>query len=366
MVFAGALRFYLAQATEQFALDFQRQNLFEINSIDTLKLTARLNALADSLNWVCIEASHGGRNFFERRNGQCETGLIKQRADIFVPQADDLRITFTLRLPQALEVGALLFFTLQGLLLITLISVSKNEERRLVKAEKALVDLATQTAHDLRSPLSALQLLSGQLKGETSELGGQFKTIAQRIERIAEDLVATAKSVGGFRAVKTQPNPMTSVADLKRIIDTIVSEKKLNYSESARLRIEAITPQVSAYGQIDSTELARALSNLVENSFEAIVSRGGFVRILLEEAGSEWHLLVIDNGPGIPGEILGEIGNRGATFGKGEGAQGGLGLGLFHAKSTLERAGGRLEIRSRPNEGTTIRLCIPASRSLTV
>ncbi len=365
LVLAGALRFYLTHSAEQFAQDFQRQNLFEINSIDTLKLTARLNALADSMNWVCIEASHGERYFFERRNASCETGLIKQRADIHVPQADDLKIAFTVRLPQALEFGAILFFILQGGLLVTLITVAKREERQLLKAEKALVDLATQTAHDLRSPLSALQLLTTQLQSEKGETIQQFKTIAQRIEKIAEGLVKTAKSARWAQYKEPLEEPASRLCDLVESINSVVAEKRLTHGSTDQVHLEVASAAPSAAALIDPTELARALSNLIQNSFEALGAGGGVVRVLLERQGSEWIISVIDNGPGIPSEILSQLGTKGASFGKDSGQGSGLGIGLYHAKNTLESAGGRLEIRSRPFEGTTIRLCIPASPTLT-
>ena len=63
-----------------------------------------------------------------------------------------------------------------------------------------------------------------------------------------------------------------------------------------------------------------------------------------------------DNGKGIPPDILTKLGNRGETHGK----AGGSGLGLYHARTTVESWGGRLRIESEVGKGTTVLVTLPA------
>ena len=68
---------------------------------------------------------------------------------------------------------------------------------------------------------------------------------------------------------------------------------------------------------------------------------------------------VQDNGKGIPPEILSKLAQRGNTFGK----EGGSGLGLYHAKTTVENLGGEFKIESEMNHGTTVTLLLPKEKA---
>jgi hypothetical protein len=65
-----------------------------------------------------------------------------------------------------------------------------------------------------------------------------------------------------------------------------------------------------------------------------------------------------DNGKGIPPEILARLGERGVTHGK-EGTQSGSGIGVYHARETVENAGGKFSIQSQVGIGTMITLTMP-------
>jgi hypothetical protein len=73
--------------------------------------------------------------------------------------------------------------------------------------------------------------------------------------------------------------------------------------------------------------------------------------------GSQVLILIGDNGHGIPKEVLAKLGVRGGTYGKSEGN----GMGLYHARTSLERWGGSLGVESEPGNGTEITLRLPRS-----
>lgn len=72
--------------------------------------------------------------------------------------------------------------------------------------------------------------------------------------------------------------------------------------------------------------------------------------------GEHARIQVIDEGPGVPPEILPRIFERHTTS-KTQG--GGLGLGLFLAKRIAELRGGELSVESKPGEGARFTLCLP-------
>ena len=69
---------------------------------------------------------------------------------------------------------------------------------------------------------------------------------------------------------------------------------------------------------------------------------------------------VKDNGKGIPPEVLAKLGQKGETYGK----AGGNGLGLYHARTTIEGWGGSFKIESVPGKGTAVLITLPRTADL--
>ena len=106
--------------------------------------------------------------------------------------------------------------------------------------------------------------------------------------------------------------------------------------------------------EVQAAELKRALSNIIDNAVEAIKGAGK-VTVRIATEGSQIIRSVSDQGEGIPDELQSRIGERGFTHGK----PAGNGLGLYHARQTVESAGGALGIRSALGVGTTIDIRLP-------
>lgn len=86
------------------------------------------------------------------------------------------------------------------------------------------------------------------------------------------------------------------------------------------------------------------LSNIINNAVEAFADSCGNVEVALLSIGDEVQLIVKDNGRGIPPEVLKKIGEKGVTHGK-EGTTSGSGLGVYHARKTIESCDGVFEIK---------------------
>ncbi len=116
--------------------------------------------------------------------------------------------------------------------------------------------------------------------------------------------------------------------------------------------------------EIDSSSIQRVLVNLLSNASEAMVGKGDtpvstptenpkiIVLTQRSERGVELH--VIDNGPGIPADLLEKV--REPLFTT---KNFGVGLGLAAVDKVLQQHGGGLEIRSVEGEGTTVTAWLP-------
>ncbi len=222
----------------------------------------------------------------------------------------------------------------------------RGEQIALEKAS-ALGEMARQVAHDIRSPLSALNTAVGSLESLPEERRQLVRAATQRINDIANSLL------GHGRKPSASQDP--EVVELLSSLDMLVSEKRLQLRK--RPEIEIVPELSRAFGlfaRLDGAELGRAVSNLVNNAAEAIVGKG---KVAVEVFPKEGKAIVEirDNGPGIPPELLSRLAEKGVSHGK----EGGSGLGLYGARQLAESVGGRLEIESEIGKGTVARLVLP-------
>lgn len=221
-----------------------------------------------------------------------------------------------------------------------------------IAAAEAKEHLATQVAHDIRSPLATLEVVlkdADQLPDDQRTL---VRNASNRIREIANDLLKLNRE----KSPNRQREP--AAIPLAPLVSEIFEEKRSQYRGSTSLKFVLQLETPLAFSKISESELKRALSNLINNSIEA--SEKGQITLLLKQEGRWTHLGVSDEGKGIPPELIAKLGAKGVSFGKG-GNESGSGLGLYHAKSLAEKAGGELQIKSEVGKGTTITMLLPSA-----
>lgn len=227
---------------------------------------------------------------------------------------------------------------------------------RLETSEK-LANLAAQVSHDIRSPLAALNTISSTLKTESEDNRILIKSAIQRINDIANDLLNSSRQAG--QANETQDDNLSTEL-IAPIIDMIVSEKRIQYRGQEDIEISYnLLSSYGIFGEVNKTEMSRVISNLVNNAVEAKASEKKIkIEILLNAEDEDYlSISIIDNGIGIPENILSRLGEKGFTFGK---EKSGSCLGLYHAKKTVEKLFGSLSIVSQ-NQSTIIKMILPKS-----
>lgn len=218
--------------------------------------------------------------------------------------------------------------------------------------EYKLREISAQVAHDIRSPLAAVITLESDLSALPEDKRLMLRSALNRIKDIANSLLDAEQN----RQVNY------SVYLISSIIDQLITEKRLQYRSKLSIEIE-VKMEATSYGlfaKVQVSEFKRVLSNLINNSIESIDGKG-CVTVVLEAVCEFVQIKICDNGHGIDPEILPKLMNKGETHGK----KGGLGLGLFHAKTTIESWGGSLSILSRLGKGTEISIFLPKAESPT-
>lgn len=222
-----------------------------------------------------------------------------------------------------------------------------NEDLRI--AEALLIKKVTaQLAHDIRSPLAALETVSNS-ELEDIQSAQLLREAIERIRNIAEDFLIRERA-GGVSA----PRPERGVSDCLNALESLIAEKQLQFKETA-FRFRHNGQPVRLKSSISDTEFRRMFSNLINNAAEAAES--GEVEVVVSNLVFQVEIQVIDTGRGIPPEILSKLGQRGLSFDKGHV---GNGLGVPHAFECIEMWGGQIRFSSAVGKGTTVKVNLPS------
>lgn len=232
--------------------------------------------------------------------------------------------------------------------------------------EKALVEVARQVAHDVRSPLAALESLVKDLSKIPESQRSIMRSAVGRVRDIADDLLERHRVGRGSLPAEavTRPSALPDDAPspcrLSTLIEPIIAEKRLQYRHRPGLSISFLDgPATGVFARVHPQEFQRVISNLINNSVEAIEAPTGSVSVTTSEEGDAVVVRVEDDGKGIPPELLHRIGKSGESHGK----EGGSGLGLSHAIKRAEGWGGRVEITPGARRGTIVSLYLPRAPS---
>ena len=220
----------------------------------------------------------------------------------------------------------------------------------------ALDGLATAAAHELGTPLATIYLVAKELTDEfeaQDHRGEDVALIRSQAERCREIL----KKLTSLSSEEDQTYQRMPVAQLlEDVVDphrgTGVAIHSTNGGEGA----EPVGTRNAA--------IRYGLGNLVENAVDFAKSR---VDVSAQWDDNTLSISIRDDGPGFSMDVLGKIGdpyvsvrgNRSQQNGKG----GGLGLGIFIAKTLLERTGAKLQLENKPppESGAHIRVSWPRS-----
>lgn len=228
------------------------------------------------------------------------------------------------------------------------------------RVDSVVAKISRQVAHDIRSPLTALDMALHDVSQFPEEKRVLIRKASQRINDIANNLLAQSREPISNSGPSEECNSRTSVLLISSIVDPIVSEKRMQFRSKMDIEIDSVIGPESygLFAEVNSTELSRILSNLINNSVEALSDKGR-VSIGLAKCGLDrLRLYVKDNGCGMTPEVVEKVGTKGFSLGKTTGTSG-AGLGVYHARTTVESWGGRLDIKSRSGIGTQFSLILP-------
>ena len=239
----------------------------------------------------------------------------------------------------------------------------EQANRQLADLEKLKGDLLRRIAHELNTPVTAIQT-AARILARGDELAPEKQTrfvaiIGQEATRLGE-LVASAlqAAVLGVPEGRPKPAPVPLAELLKRVVAPLKGEVA---AKGVQVHVKVSAGLEHVVG--DGEQLEAALRALVKNAVE--FSHGGgavtvTVRPVRRSGGLCVEMQVLDAGVGIADEDLRHVGE---LFWQGGSVltdkPRGLGLGVAVARRVAANHGGTLEVESAPGQGTTVSLIIP-------
>ncbi len=228
-----------------------------------------------------------------------------------------------------------------------------DSNARLIENEKsaALGRLSRQVAHDIRSPLTALQLAIRQVDQFPESYRGLFITAVERINNIANQLLKNYK-------ISSPSAGDESVEQESVLLDSlrVCVQEKFLVAEQKNIEIQLVGKESDGFCLIPlaATPFQNIVSNILTNAIEAS-SSGMRIVVQFSKRNSKAYIIVQDEGDGIPETVLSRIGKEEITFGK----ESGNGLGLYSAKQMICKSGGQLSVRSKVGVGTEVQIELP-------
>ncbi len=212
---------------------------------------------------------------------------------------------------------------------------------------KTLVQLGRRVAHEVKNPLTPIQLSAEQIMRSLRDRGGVPEpVIANAVRYIIEETEHLRRVAFGFlnlsRLDELKPEPFL----LNELIAESVSRMRDLYP-GVRFVNGQFTDAIEVIA--DRRKIKQAIDNVLTNALEAVAGSDGEIGITLTSLADDIEVCIRDNGPGIDAGELERIVREEFSS-----KDLGTGLGLVIARRFMELHNGRLDIRSQPERGTTV------------
>ena len=233
-------------------------------------------------------------------------------------------------------------------------------ELQSAQRKAAWADVARRIAHEIKNPLTPIQLSAERLKRRFArEITSDPQTFAQCADTIVRHVGDIGRMVDEFSAFARMPQPVIRPADIGQ-----VAREALVLQRSARPEIGWSTsmPERGPVAPCDRRLIGQALTNLLQNAADAVAMRrdrpdgsAGSIALSLEEDADEVRIAVTDDGIGLPEQDRFRLTEPYVTH-----KPKGTGLGLAIVKKIMEDHGGRVTLDDRPDgNGAVAALVLP-------
>ena len=213
-------------------------------------------------------------------------------------------------------------------------------------------DIARRIAHEIKNPLTPIQLASDRLrkkfKPKSAADSERFEEYVDIISRQVDDI---GRMVDEFSAFARMPQPVMEAGSL---YDLVSGQITLFESKKLQISLEVDNGQSDYVIICDPGLLRQAITNLLQNARESLLEnnvKSPHITLLLQETDDDTILTISDNGPGFPDMDIAQLLEPYVTT-----RQKGTGLGLAIVSKIMDDHAGRMELGAAESGGASVKL----------
>jgi len=233
---------------------------------------------------------------------------------------------------------------------------------QLIHAQRATAwaEVARRLAHEIKNPLTPIQLSAERLEMKLGERLSREDAEALRraTSTIVSQVTALKAMVDDFRDYARLPAPEPTRLDLNALVGEVLALYE-NSRVPITKRLAPGLPPVWA----DGAQIRQVIHNLVQNAQDALenvrgAGRSPSIEVRTELAGDRVRLAVSDNGGGFPEELMARIFEPYVTT-----KPRGTGLGLAIVKKIIDEHHGSVAIENQPARGASVTVLLPLAKA---
>jgi two-component system, NtrC family, nitrogen regulation sensor histidine kinase NtrY len=244
--------------------------------------------------------------------------------------------------------------------------VTFDDITELLSAQRkaAWADIARRIAHEIKNPLTPIQLAAERLRRRyLKEIKQDPETFTICTDTIIRHVGDIGRMIDEFSSFARMPAPVLKPANLVEIVHQAVFLQRTAHPEIA---FEAIFPERAVMVRCDARLVGQALINIVKNAIESIQARiaelgagpEGHIRVVVVEGAGQATVIIEDNGKGLPQQGRERLTEPYVTT-----RAKGTGLGLAIVKKIMEDHQGELVLEDAESQGARVRFIFAASET---
>jgi signal transduction histidine kinase len=222
---------------------------------------------------------------------------------------------------------------------------------------EAWAEMARQVAHEIKNPLTPIQLNAEHLRRVNTDRGEPLSPVLdQSVNTILTQVKLLRQIASEFSSFASSPTVQRAPVDPAGMLHEIIDPYRSALAGQVEFNVDVPADLPSVY--IDKSLISRSLTNIVENALHAMGSRGTLTVIASHEEDAV-RIRVADTGAGMDADALARAFEPYFST-----KASGTGLGLPIAKRNVELNGGTIAVASESGRGTTVEIRLPLSEAV--
>ena len=217
---------------------------------------------------------------------------------------------------------------------------------------EAWAEMAHQVAHEIKNPLTPVQLSAEHLLRVHADRGSPLSPVLQEcVDSILKQVQILRQIASEFSSYASSPIADRVPTALAVLIEEIIGPYRPGLD--GRIHVSVELPTDLPMLRLDGRLMQRALTNIIENALHAMPDDGALSISVVREP-AQLQLVVVDTGVGLEADVLARIFEPYFST-----KVIGTGLGMAIAKRNVELNGGTIAVTSEPGQGTTVTITLP-------